>query len=170
MNVRIHETGFDEGQLRLLAGSINRQGSSSEIITNFQHKIEASAEYINNPSLRNDAEKYLRDIKEPVTRENIDSEMRERLILSDTFNVKGKKDLNAMRDIERKTPRTKSQKQVAREMAVATRGLSDMQKQAAEKKLTKQLTDGGTSATQAKIDAQNVMELAEMYNTYQMPQ
>lgn len=170
LNVRIHETGFDEGQLRLLAGSINRQGSSSEIITNFEHKIEASAEYINNPSLRNDAEKYLQDIKEPVTRENIDSEMRERLILSDTFNVKGKKDLNAMRDIERKTPRTKSQKQVAREMAVATRGLSDMQKQAAEKKLTKQLTDGGTSATQAKIDAQNVMELAEMYNTYQMPQ
>ena len=170
LNVRIHETGFDEGQLRLLAGSINRQGSSSEIITNFEHKIEASAEYINNPSLRNDAEKYLRDIKEPVTRENIDSEMRERLILSDTFNVKGKKDLNAMRDIERKTPRTKSQKQVAREMAVATRGLSDMQKQAAEKKLTKQLTDGGTSATQAATDARNVMDLAEMYNTYQMPQ
>ena len=170
LNVRIHETGFDEGQLRLLAGSINRQGGSSEVITNFQHKIEASAEYINNPSLRKDAEKYLQNSREPVTRETIDSEMRERLILSDTFNVKGKKDLNAMRDIERKTPRTKSQKQVAREMAVATRGLSDVQKKAAEKKLTKQLTDGGTSATQAKIDAQNVMELAEMYNTYQMPQ
>lgn len=170
LNVRIRETGFDEGQLRLLAGNTNRQGNSSEIITNFVNKIETSAEYINNPSLRNDAEKYLQDIKEPVTRENIDSEMRERLILSDTFNVKGKKDLNAMRDIERKTPRTKTQKQVAREMAIATRGLSDVQKKAAEKKLTKQLTDGGTSATQAATDARNVMDLAEMYNTYQMPQ
>ena len=170
LNVRIHETGFDEGQLRLLAGNIDRQGSSSEIITNFENKIETSAEYINNPSLRNDAERYLQNSGEAVTRENVDSEMRERLVLSDTFNITNKKDLNAMRDLEKRTPRTKTQKQVAREMAIATRGLSDVQKKAAEKKLTEQLTDGGTSATQAATDARNVMDLAEMYNTYQMPQ
>ena len=170
LNVRIHETGFDEGQLRLLAGNIDRQGSSSEIITNFENKIETSAEYINNPSLRNDAERYLQNSGEAVTRENVDTEMRERLVLSDTFNITEKKDLNAMRDLEKRTPRTKTQKQVAREMAIATRGLSDVQKKAAEKKLTKQLTDGGTSATQAATDARNVMDLAEMYNTYQMPQ
>lgn len=170
LNVRIHETGFDEGQLRLLAGNTNRQGNSSEIITNFVNKIETSAEYINNPSLRNDAERYLQNSGEAVTRENVDTEMRERLVLSDTFNITEKKDLNAMRDLEKRTPRTKTQKQVAREMAIATRGLSDVQKKAAEKKLTKQLTDGGTSATQAATDARNVMDLAEMYNTYQMPQ
>ena len=170
LNVRIHETGFDEGQLRLIAGNTDRRGDTTRVIANLEHKIETSAEYINNPSLRNDVESYLQSSSEPVTRENIDSEMRERFVLSDTFNIKNKRDLNAMRDLEKRTPRTKSQKQAAREMAVATRGLSDVQKKAAEKKLTKQLTEGGSSAAQAATDAKNVMELAEMYNANQIPE
>ena len=170
LNVRIHETGFDEGQLRLIAGSIDRTGDTTRVITNLEHKIETSAEYINNPSLRNDVENYLQSSNEPVTRENIDSEMRERFVLSDTFNIRDRRDLNTMRDLEKRTPRTKSQKQAAREMAVATRGLSEVQKKAAEKKLTKQLTEGGSSAAQAATDAKNVMELAEMYNASQTPQ
>ena len=170
VNVRVHELGLDEGQLRMLAGNTIRGTNTESTITNFEQKIEVASDYINNPSIRNDVENYLRKNGTEVTREKVDEEMRERLVLSDTFNIKGKKDMNAMRDLEKTKFKTKSQKQLARETAVKTKGMSETQKATLEKGIVKDLREGGSSAQQAKQDAKNIMDLAEMYNANQTPQ
>lgn len=172
LNVRVHETGLDEGQLRLLASGVDRSGGTSRVIANFENKIETSVEYLSDSNRRNEARQYLESTRESnsrrrVTEKEIDTEMKERLVLSDRFDVKKKEDLDKVRTFERREKIPKTQKQLAREMAVKSKGLSSGEKSALQKKLVKDLTDGGASRAQASKDAENIMELANRYNNYQ---
>lgn len=170
LNIRLHEQGLDDDQIKLLTGNIDKNGSTSEIITNFENKVNTSVEYLKNENARNEVEKYLSARGESVTKDNIDSEMRERLVLTETFNINSKKDLNAMRDIEKSRVNTKTQKQMAREMALKTRGATKGKKEELKKNLITELTDGGNISTEkASQDVENIFTLAEMYNTYNEP-
>ena len=165
LKVKIHETGLDEGQLRLLAQGVENSRYATKVISNFENKIDKSVEYLNDKNNISDAKKFLRANGIRATKENVQSELRERLVITDRFNVKKPDDINKIRKLETVGEVSKSQRQAAREMAIKSKGKSKGEKISMKRDLINDLMkNGGSSAPQAKTDAENIMELADRYN------
>jgi len=169
ITARLHHAGYSEAQIRQIATD-SRGGTTVEILDRY----EARVEYLNNDSAIDEAKITIeaRNGGSNATKQQIQAEMGERLVLRETFNFKNEKELTAMRDLEETSVKTKSQREVARLFAIENRGKlnNEAHMAGAKRDLINKLMEGGASSDKAIKDADNIINLAFHYNNEIKPE
>ena len=162
ITVRLHSAGFSNSEIADIAGTCTG-GSVTQVLNKYETKIK----YLDNGAAIEEAKKTIesRNGGNNATQEQLNEEMKERLILTSTFDVKSEKDISALRDLEVGQIKGKTQIQAAREFARDNRGQlkNEAHMVGAREKLERSLRDGGSSADKAKKDAENIINLAGQY-------
>ena len=166
LNIRIHSAGYDDTQISQLAAmAVDRRALPEKTITNFEDIVNASVEYIEDGSIRTEAEKTVRSVNEgKAPKKLVDSEMRDRFVLKSTFNVEKEKDVTAIRDLETERFESKTQMEMTRDFANKTRGMSEASKNYEKKQLKKKLETSGASREKVEKDLENIVDLADIMN------
>lgn len=119
VTMRLHDSGFSDRDIEIVASDCNG-GSTTEVLD----KYEAKLEYLNDGHAIDQARMSIekRNGGKNATKEQVQSEMRERLVLKSTFNVKDEGEVNRLRNVESESRIAKTQIQAAREFAVKHKG------------------------------------------------
>lgn len=169
LTVKMKENGFDRSEIYAIARTVSGS-NENEIITNFEDTVNASLDYITDDNARREATKYLAENSVSTSNQNVNKEMRQRLVLKSTFKFDSEEKVSAARELEDSVEGTeiegtkieKTQLQQARESANNLQsGKGNIASET--KRLEKALIEGGSSADKAKTDAENVMKLAQSY-------
>jgi len=164
VTVKLHQAGFSGGEINRIASSCKGGENEIKII----EKYEAQIKYLNDSSAQDEARITIeaRSNGENATSEQVAAEMRERLILRSTFDVKSEKDITALRDLEQSEIRGKSQVEAARDFANQHRGQlnNESHMDGARQQLISDLMKAGSSSSKAAKDAENIINLAAEYN------
>ena len=158
ITLRLRDQGYSDVEIQAIAESAAASGATSTQVIN---KYATKMEFLENKGQQAHAAKVLEKMGKEVTPENIKEEMKDRLVLKETFNVRPQ-DVSHMRNEEIKSIPT-SQVKAARDFAIKNRGqLGNSARMEKEKQvLIEQLEKGGSS--NAKKDAENIIKLAEQY-------
>lgn len=163
ITARLHHAGYSEAQIKQIATD-SRGGTTVEILDRY----EARVEYLNSDNAIEEAKMTIeaRNGGDYATKQQLQAEMGERLVLRETFDFKNEKELSAMRDLEETTVKSKSQKEVARLFAIENRGKlnNEAHMAGAKRDLINKLMQGGASSDKAIKDADNIINLAFRYN------
>lgn len=158
ITLRLRDQGYSDVEIQAIAESAaDSRVTSAQVINKYATKME----FLENKGQQAHAAKVLEKMGKEVTPENIKEEMKDRLVLKETFNVRPQ-DVSHIRNQEIKSIPT-SQVKAARDFAVKNRGqLGNSARMETEKQLLiEQLEKGGSS--NAKKDAENIIKLAGQY-------
>lgn len=161
ITVRLQEQGYSDAEISDIArSSADSRVSADQVINKFSVKTE----FLENKGQQAHAAKILEATGKEVTPQNIKEEMKDRLVLSETFNVRPQ-DISHIRKEETRKLSTVSQVKAARDFAIKNKGqLGNSAHMEVEKqKLINQLKQGGSSADKAIKDAENIITLASQY-------
>lgn len=161
ITVRLQEQGYSDAEISDIArSSADSRVSADQVINKFSVKTE----FLENKGQQAHAAKILEATGKEVTPQNIKEEMKDRLVLSETFNVRPQ-DISHIRKEETRKLSTVTQVKAARDFAIKNKGkLGNSAHMEVEKqKLINQLKQGGSSDDKAVKDADNIITLASQY-------
>ena len=168
LNIKLHDAGYDEGQIRQIASTVaNNRQTADGVINNFENVVNASVEYIDDGKARSQAESLVRGLNAGgrAPKAQVDAEMRERFVVKSTMGVTKEKDISAIRDLETEVFETKTDRQIARQVANQHRGKlragSDMTTEKQE--MINKLVESGSSKEKATKDVENIFDVAAIY-------
>ena len=163
VTVNLRKAGLSKEEILMVSSSC-----AGEDVTEVIDRYETKVNYLSSGSAVEQAKITIESSNNGrnASASQVRAEMKERLILSSTFNVDSEEAISELREVEQTQLRDKSQVQVAREFASRNRGrLNDTGHMASEREgLVKKLINGGSSETKAKKDADNIINLASRYN------
>ena len=165
ITVKLEKAGFSQKEITTIATSC-KGGTTKEVLKNYNVKLE----YLNNTTAQDEARRSveIRNNGSQATKAQLRTEMKERVVLSSTFNVKDESKITELRNMEMNSGiKNKSQIQAAREFANKHKGSFNNfgYMSGARDALIRQLTDGGkVSRETATKNARNIINLASQYN------